>query len=218
MLHDAAQENQIVCATLPNNSTISTLHGLLRVLTNFGIIVDSYTKNMESTRKWLATETASWVQEVPLEHNIAKQLALHAAGKVPEFIGGERSTPLARYWQSRWHLHAKNIAFSSDIATYGSGEALGWLSHPIEKPFFIVDIRSALEGASVRTRFENIDRILSGRRPKSYSLWLSGDTLMQQFLWGCILADVTSVYMAIVNNIDPSDQSLLAAIHPPHNS
>ena len=82
MLHDAAQENQIVCATLPNNSTISTLHGLLRVLTNFGIIVDSYTKNMESTRKWLATETASWVQEVPLEHNIAKQLALHAAGKV----------------------------------------------------------------------------------------------------------------------------------------
>jgi glucan phosphorylase len=37
----------------------------------------------------------------------------------------------------------------------------------------------------------------------------AGDTLMKQVLWGCILADFVSIYVAILNNVDPTQVDLI---------
>ena len=47
------------------------------------------------------------------------------------------------------------------------------------------------------------DRMLSGKRPKAYVVELAGETLMRQLLWGLVLADVASIYTAILNGVNP---------------
>ena len=45
--------------------------------------------------------------------------------------------------------------------------------------------------------------MLSGKRPKAYVVELAGETLMRQLLWGLVLADVASIYTAILNGVNP---------------
>ncbi len=56
------------------------------------------------------------------------------------------------------------------------------------------DIRSNLERDRIRERMELSDRLLSGKRPKAHVLELRGKTLMEQLLWGLVLADAASIY------------------------
>ena len=52
-------------------------------------------------------------------------------------------------------------------------------------------------------------RMLSGMRPKAGQISLVGDNLVQQFLWGIALADMTSIYGAILNGVDPTPVGLI---------
>ena len=73
----------------------------------------------------------------------------------------------------------------------------------MEKPFAIFDIRSNLERPRIRERMELSDRLLSGKRPKAHVIELQGETLMQQLLWGLVLADTASIYTAVLNGVNP---------------
>jgi glucose/mannose-6-phosphate isomerase len=86
---------------------------------------------------------------------------------------------------------------------------MGWTSHPIEKPFAVFDIKSSFENPRILKRFEISDRLLSGMRPKSHVVQLAGDTPLKQMLWGCILADFTSIYTGILNGVDPTPVVLI---------
>ena len=68
---------------------------------------------------------------------------------------------------------------------------------------------SDLENPRILKRFELSDKLLSGMRPKANTIHLAGDTLMKQVLWGCILADFVSIYVAILNNVDPTQVDLI---------
>jgi len=86
---------------------------------------------------------------------------------------------------------------------------MGWVSHPIEKPFAVFDLKSSFDKPRVTQRFEITDRLLSGKRPHAFTLELKGDTLMAQLLWGAVLADFTSAYAAVLNNVDPTPVELI---------
>ncbi|NCQ54035.1 bifunctional phosphoglucose/phosphomannose isomerase, partial [Candidatus Saccharibacteria bacterium] len=81
--------------------------------------------------------------------------------------------------------------------------------HPVEKPFAVFDIVSNLEHPQILKRFEVSDRLLSGLRPKSTVINLAGETAIEQMLWGSILADYVSIYLAILNGIDPTPVVLI---------
>ena len=53
------------------------------------------------------------------------------------------------------------------------------------------------------------DRLLSGKRPKAHVLELRGNTLMEQLLWGLVLADAASIYTAILNGVNPGPVQLV---------
>jgi glucose/mannose-6-phosphate isomerase len=53
------------------------------------------------------------------------------------------------------------------------------------------------------------DRLLSGQRPKSTVINLEGDSMIAQMLWGSILADFVSIYVAILNGVDPTPVPLI---------
>ncbi len=213
-LQAIADEHEIMFAAMPHDTQprmamIYNLRAMLRILVEYNLVSPSLYDEMADTASWLEHESDAWVKEVPIEKNYAKQLALIAVGKTPVFYGGSLMAPVAYKWKISWNENAKNVSFWNYLPEFNHNEFLGWTSHPIEKPFVIFDLISDLEHPRILKRFELSDKLLSGRRPKSNVVHMNGDTLLKQLLWGCILADFVSIYVAIINNVDPTQVDLI---------
>lgn len=193
----------------PRMSTIYHLRALLKVLEQFRIIDGDLYQQVADAGEWLSQEVKKWAVEVSETENYAKQLAKLTIGKTPVFFAGELTWPLAYKWKISWNESAKNVAFWNQYPEFNHNEFIGWSSHPIEKPFAIVDLRSNLERSRIRERMELSDRLLSGKRPKAVAVELQGDTLMRQLLWGLTLGDSASIYTAILNGVDPAPVALV---------
>ncbi|HUC96540.1 MAG TPA: SIS domain-containing protein, partial [Candidatus Saccharimonadales bacterium] len=213
-LVDHANRNQTTYALLPTGlqprmAVIYNMRALIAILTNFRIV--SVDKLDEITEKsdWLKVESAKWASEVPTNENYAKQLALQAVGRTAVFYGGALTAPVAYKWKISFNENAKNVAFWNEFPEFNHNEFIGWTSHPVEKPFAVFDLISNFENPRILKRFEISDRLLSGLRPRSTVINLIGESVIAQLLWGCILADFVSIYVAILNNVNPTPVQLI---------
>lgn len=193
----------------PRMAVIYNLRALVALFVHYGLVETSVFDEIAAAAGWLEEEAAKWLATVPTEQNYAKQLALQAVGKTPVFYGGALTAPVAYKWKISWNENAKNVAFWNEYSEFNHNEFMGWTSHPIEKPFAVFDIVSPLEHPQILKRFEISDRLLSGKRPKATVITLAGETAIQQMLWGSILADFVSIYVAILNNVDPTPVDLI---------
>ena len=200
---------QIPAGTQPRMSTVYHLRGLLKLLQHFWVIDGDLYNQVADSADWLEGEISHWTPAVPEKNNLAKQIAKMTIGKTLVIFGGELTWPLAYKWKISWNESAKNLAFSNQYPEFNHNEFIGWSSHPVEKPFTVFDIRSNLERARIRERMELSDRLLSGKRPKAHIIELQGETLMQQLLWGLVLADVASIYTAMLNGVNPGPVHLI---------
>lgn len=213
-LKKLATEQHALLGLIPAESEarygmIYNLRILLRILVAFDLIPKRFYNEMAESEKWLQRESDLWTKEMPVEHNYAKQLALVAVGKTPVFYAGPLMAPAAYKWKISWNENAKNVAFWNQLPEFSHNEFIGWSSHPVEKPFAVFDLVSELEHPRVLKRFKVSDKLLSGRRPKATIVPIAGETPLQQLLWATILGEFVSVYVAILNNIDPTPVTLV---------
>lgn len=212
-LVEMAEKSNIAHVTLPvglqpRMAVLYNLRALLALLENFGL-VHGKLEEVETVSQWLGAESAAWGPSVPTERNYAKQLAEQAVGKTPVFYGGPLTAPVAYKWKISFNEDAKNVSFWNEYPECNHNEFLGWTSHPVEKPFAVFDLVSSFEHPQILKRFEISDRLLSGMRPKATTITLVGDSLIAQLLWGSILADYVSIYVAVLNGVDPTPVELI---------
>jgi glucose/mannose-6-phosphate isomerase len=213
-LIEHAKQSQTTFVQLPGGvqprmATIYNLKALIALLANFKIVPTGKLDEITDKTDWLQSETANWAAEIPTNENYAKQLAQHAVGKTAVFYGGRIAAPLAYKWKISFNENAKNLAFWNEYPEFDHNEFIGWTSHPVEKPFAVFDLISKFEHPRVLKRFEISDRLLSGLRPKATTINLAGESVIEHILWGCILADFVSIYVAILNNVNPTPVQLI---------
>lgn len=213
-LRDIANEHGAMFAAMPHDTqprmaVFYNLRCILALLSQFGLNTGYLIDEIRDSADWLKGESDQWNKAIGVENNYAKQLALQAVGKTPVIYGGSLMAPIAYKWKISWNENSKNVAFCTTYPEFNHNEFLGWTSHPIEKPFIVFDLKSHFEHPQILKRFELSDRLLSGMRPKATVVDMAGDTLVQQMLWGCALADYISIYVAILNNVDPTQVDLI---------
>lgn len=188
----------------PRMAVIYNLRALIALLAHFGVVSYDHFGEIADLGAWLRDESSNWKGDVTTDANYAKQIALLAVGKSPVFYGGTLTAPVAYKWKISWNENAKNLAFWNEYPEFNHNEFLGWTSHPVDKPFVVFDLVSQLEHPQILKRFEISDKLLSGMRPKANTIPLKGDTIIAQLLWASILADFASIYVAILNGVDPT--------------
>lgn len=193
----------------PRMSTIYHLRGLLKLLSQFEVIDDSLYQAVAASGTWLKDQLSQWAEGVPTADNYAKQLALKLIGSTQVFYAGELTWPLAYKWKISFNESAKNVAFWNQYPEFSHNEFIGWSSHPVDKPYKVVDFRSSLERPRIRERMELTDRLLSGMRPKAEVVELQGETLLEQLLWGLALGEIVSIYAGILNGVNPEPVALV---------
>lgn len=200
---------QIPSGIQPRMSSFYFLAALVQILEPLGLIPAGSLKELREASGWLEGKNASWLPDVPLSKNPAKQLAEHLEGKNVIMYSGPLLFPAANKWKICINENAKNTAWVNQYPELSHNEFIGWSSHPVQKPFAVVEIQSELEHPRVQKRFALTDKLLSGKRPHAYVVKPEGDTVLQQILWAFNFGDYVSIYFAILNNVDPTPVDLV---------
>lgn len=188
----------------PRYSVFSQLKAITVLLESTGLTPQYAAVNeLEKTSKFLEQAVQAWLPTVPIKQNLAKKLALELAGKSPAIYGGPLMAPAAYKWKINFNENAKNVAWWNELPEFDHNELIGWSSHPINKPYGIIELRSKLEHERVQKRFTVGERVLSGLRPSPNVVEVHGETLVEQLLWAVNFGDFVSIYLALLNNINP---------------
>lgn len=209
-LQEAAQQNNYPFVLLPKAgqprfAVPGGLKAYVAVLERAGFVNTAQAeKTIQESAAFLRESISNWVPEVPTKQNPAKQLALELMGKSVVVYAGPKLFPAAYKWKISFNENAKNVAWCNEIPEFNHNEFLGWTSHPLKKPYAVVDLRSAREHPRVQKRFEATERLLSGKRPAPEVVEVQGTDDLQQLLWAVAFGDFVSIYLALLNGLNPT--------------
>ena len=192
----------------PRMATFYFVNAFCQIIKHLSIAIED-TSELQQVGEWLKNEVRTWAADVPESENQAKQIAMKLAGKTPIMYAGPKLFPAANKWKIGFNENAKNTAWVNQYPEFNHNEFIGWSSHPVEKPFGIVEIRSSLEHPRIQKRFEVTERLLSGMRPSPIVVEPKGETLLQQLAWSFALGDFVSIYLAILNGVNPTPVALV---------
>jgi glucose/mannose-6-phosphate isomerase len=201
---------QIPGGMQPRHAALYGLKALVTVLERAGLVVaESAETSLHEAAEFLKDVVKGWRADVKTTENEAKQFALELSGKSPVIYAGPELWPAAYKWKISMNENAKNVAWCNTFPEFNHNEFLGWTSHPVDKPYAVIELRSKLEHARVVKRFEVTNRLLSGRWPSPHVVDLKGETVLEQLLYAIALGDFVSIYLALLNGLNPTPVDLI---------
>jgi len=197
-------------AAQPRYATLYSFKALVSWLEKAGLLDTSEAdKQIAGAIESIKKATAEWRPDVATQDNYAKQIALDVVGKSVVVYGGPLMFPAAYKWKISFNENAKNIAWCNQLPEFNHNEILGWICQPLDKPYVVIDLRSNLEHPRVVKRFEVTERMLSGKRPAPIVINPIGETVLEQLIWAVALGDFVSLYLAILNGLNPTPVDLI---------
>lgn len=166
-------------------------------------------KQLDKASGFIQTAVTDWRPDVPVRKNLAKQLALELMGRSPVIYSGPLLFPAAYKWKINFNENAKNVAWCNQYPEFNHNEFLGWTSHPPLKPYAVVELHSSFDHPRIQKRFAITERLLSGKRPAAEVVTVAGKTALEQLLWAVALGDFVSLYLALLNGLNPTPVDLI---------
>jgi len=212
-LADIARENAYPLVILPKAAqpryaALYNLKALAAILDQAGVTKGAAAE-LEQAAAFLEQAVTGWLVDVPTAQNSAKQLALDLVGSSFVIYGSSLFSSVAYKWKISFNENAKNVAWQGTYPEFNHNEFVGWSSHPLDKPYKIIDLRSSLDHPQTQKRFEISDRMLSGKRPAAHAVELQGGNVLEQMLWGVAYGDFVSLYTALLNGVNPTPVELV---------
>lgn len=193
----------------PRMSSFYMLAALVQLLEAVSVMPKGSDKELSEAGEWLKEQTAFWRAEIPTKDNPAKQLAQELMGRSVVVYSGPKMFPAANKFKICCNENAKNVAWVNQYPEFNHNEFIGWSSHPVDKPYAVVEIRSNLEHERVQKRFVVSERLLSGTRPAPEVIVPQGNSVIRQLLWSSNFGDFTTLYLALLNGLNPSPVDLV---------
>ena len=136
------------------------------------------------------------------EMNYAKELALELSSKTPFFYTSERTQCVASRWRAQFNENSKKVAGDGVFPEFDHNELEGWAGD-ICKTNLPVIIRTKADGETAKYMDACKDVIKKwGVDPLIVNI--PGDTHMESIMYGIILGDYVSLYVAELLKKDPS--------------
>jgi glucose/mannose-6-phosphate isomerase len=201
---------QLPKAAQPRYAVLYNFKALLAILERAGLLdANALQPSLDSAAAFIDKSVTAWAPTVPAAQNPAKQLAQELMGKSVVVYGGPKMYPAAYKWKISINENAKQVAWVNQFPEFNHNEFIGWSVQPVDKPYAVVDLRSSVEHAGVQKRFEVTARLLSGMRPEPLVVQAQGTTPFEQLLWLVAFGDFVSLYLALLNGLNPEPVDLV---------
>ncbi len=196
--------------TQPRYAVLYSFRAFLSVLVAAQLLDEEQMRaEVQKASDFLKAQTGLWAPTIETAKNPAKKLALDLVGKSIVVYGGPLTYPAAYKWKISFNENAKNIAWVNQFPEFNHNEFLGWTSHPLDKPYAVIDLRSSFEHPQIQKRFEVSAKLLSGKRPAPHTVQAEGESMLEQLLWLVAMGDFVSLYLALLNGLNPTPVDLI---------
>ena len=158
--------------------------------------VDSATRLLED----LAEE---WGPDAP-DDSGAKALAHTLRGKLPVVAGSGPTIAPARRWKTQLNENSSVAAFASELPEADHNEICGWARGTESAPLAAVLLADSDQHPRVRRRIELTAAEVERAGASTQIVESRGETRLERVLSLVLLGDLTSVYLAVLDGVDPS--------------
>lgn len=186
----------------PRMAVFYNFAALTQALVSNGLLAMETVAELHDAADWLGTKQGNWLPDIATTKNEAKQIAQDCIGLSTVIYAGPLLSAAAYKWKINFNENAKNVAWCNQFSEFNHNEMSGWLSHPVDKPYKLICLRSSFDNGQIAKRFDVSDKLLSGRWPHPTEVTAVGDTRLRQVIWTVLLGDFVSIYTAILNNVD----------------
>jgi glucose/mannose-6-phosphate isomerase len=143
--------------------------------------------------------------EKPTSENFTKTLAVNLNKTVPVIYGSGIYRSVALRFKQQFNENAKIPAKWEYFSELNHNETMGWEQvKKLAKYFAIVLIRDKAEPLEISSRIEITKTLMQPNMPKILEVWVQGKTNLAKMLSTILIADFTSIYLALLRNLDPT--------------
>jgi glucose/mannose-6-phosphate isomerase len=178
---------------------------LLRALQKMQV-VPNMDESIQETTELLRTLRDQYGASSPAKGNRAKTLATSLAGKVVAIYGSSRVMEAVAFrWRTQIEENAKNLALHQSLPEMNHNELVGWV-YPEEtlRHIGVVLLRDKEDHPQVQRRFDLTAELIAGKSGGVHEVWSNGNSALARILSTLYLGDFVSLYMAYLNNADPT--------------
>ncbi len=188
----------------PRTAVAYGLFPILAMLQNLHVI-PSIDDQIEDAVKVLEKVVDSIHDEAPEDSNQAKQIARNLEGKLPIIYGAGILSDVARRWKTQINENSKSWAFYEILPELHHNTATGYqFPDWAKRQGIIVMLTAASIHPRVSLRYKITEEILKENSIPYLTLEAKGDTPLSQMLSSVLLGDYVSLYLAMLNQVDPT--------------
>ena len=146
-----------------------------------------------------------WGLDVPLEANAAKQIAMALHGRVPIIIGSEMLEAAARRWAGQMSENAKQWAVHVALPEMNHNLIVGLESPPVAREaLHVLFLDSLAVHDRTRLRIKLTAEAMDRAAIPHHELMIGGTHPIDSIMRACYLGDWVSLYLAMLNEVDPT--------------
>jgi glucose/mannose-6-phosphate isomerase len=149
-----------------------------------------------------------WGPDSP-EDSLAKRLARELQRTLPVITGAELTAPLARRWKTQLNENPDMPAFWSELPEADHNEIAGWERGAKSAPFAAVFLADSDQHPRLRRRIKLTCREVERSGGKAIVVESEGETRLERVLSLLLLGDLVSVYLAVLDGVDPSPMAAI---------
>ncbi len=174
------------------------------ILSELGII-GLKQDEVEDCLKMISDKAAEYNRASRFEENDAKRLADKIGSRLPIVYGTEGPLASIAYrWKCQFNENAKCPSFFNQFPELNHNETVGWQRlQEISKNFTLVLFKDKTQEALIQKRIEVTADIIRENFGDVIEIEVQGDSLLSRTLSTMYLGDIASVYLAILNDVDP---------------
>jgi glucose/mannose-6-phosphate isomerase len=158
---------------------------------------------IDTAAELLTGLAAEWGPDAP-DDSEAKGLARSLQGTIPVIHGAGPTIAVARRWKTQLNENADTAAFASQLPEANHNEICGWDRGRAAAPLAGVFLEDPDHHPRVRRRIELAAAEVERAGAPALRVAARGDTRLERVLSLVLLGDLTSVYLAVLEGIDPT--------------
>ncbi|MFH1787059.1 MAG: bifunctional phosphoglucose/phosphomannose isomerase [archaeon] len=184
----------------PRYAVSHSFFSLVAVMEKIGLLSKSL--SIETSFEALEKMRDELKHSTPASKNPAKELAKKIGKHIPLVYSSDPLNSVAMRMKAEINENAKIPAFCNFFPELNHNEIVGW-SSPLSRQFFPVFLRHGFESEEMKKRIEFTKR-LAKKKTSIYEFHARGSTKLSQMLTALYFGDFTSLYLALINKVDPT--------------
>ncbi|MCK5023135.1 MAG: hypothetical protein KAS04_03105, partial [Candidatus Aenigmarchaeota archaeon] len=166
--------------------------------------LDLLIKNLIDTREEIGIQS-------PYKNNSAKKIAAELVDTIPIVQGFGAYEPIAYRAITQFNENSKIPSFSENYPELNHNSILGWWgAGSIGKYMTVLIIRDDNETESIRKRIEFTKKVMEKTSKLLIEIWSEYPYGLSRALSTMYVLDFISVYLGILRNKDPGDDSIIS--------